>query len=399
MSRPCRELAYLLGGRPAALSAPDRLRLEQHLSECAECRRSDELSKLVTRMVVEAPAVLDERARERALRAALSGTRLPAPAPERKLGRRVVGMVAAAALVALGLRMALVAPPQLARTTVQAPAVLPASQAPAVVPASPTRLAQQAAPVAQAEDSWLEAQGEETKTFAHAQVVLSAGTRVRFHRADTTLELARGHVEVDVDASRHAPFAVLTQHFRVQVLGTQFSVTPERVDVRHGHVVVVDAAGARLAELTDRQSYSRDDRRAARRATSERAASGRDDIHGLLEQARAELSRGQVAEARGLLQRAERVAVKRRDHAEAATLGAECAVVAREPARAIAAYLDVARRYGELSAGENALFAAAQLSLRSQDAESGRRLLEQYLQRYPAGRFVDEARSRLAKSR
>ncbi|HEY6882288.1 MAG TPA: FecR domain-containing protein, partial [Polyangiales bacterium] len=108
-----------------------------------------------------------------------------------------------------------------------------------------------AAPVA-----WLEQDG--TYTFAHAQVTLLDRGRARFDAHEVTLELARGAVEVDVDPGPRRPFAVRTQYFRVEVLGTQFHVDRDSVAVTRGHVRVVALQGGRLlADLRAGQRYDR----------------------------------------------------------------------------------------------------------------------------------------------
>jgi TolA-binding protein len=126
-----------------------------------------------------------------------------------------------------------------------------------------------------------------------------------------------------------------------------------------------------------------------------RRATPTEDVSELIRQARAALGRGDVGTARTLVGRAGRAARVVSDRAEVATLDAECELLARRPTQAVAAYLRVADRYAGLRAGENALFAAAQLSLRERDGEAAHRLFERYLSRYPAGRFVDEARAHL----
>ncbi|HEY6877333.1 MAG TPA: hypothetical protein VI299_04905, partial [Polyangiales bacterium] len=83
------------------------------------------------------------------------------------------------------------------------------------------------------------------------------------------------------------------------------------------------------------------------------------------------------------------------DRAEAGTLRAELALRERDLTRAIAAYLAVADAYPELPSGENGLFAAAQLAMRAKRGDA-RDMMSRYLQRYPQGRFADEARARLA---
>jgi hypothetical protein len=110
----------------------------------------------------------------------------------------------------------------------------------------------------------------------------------------------------------------------------------------------------------------------------------------LLARAREALARDALDDTRQLLDDAERAARERADRAEAGTLRAELALRGRDPAAAVRAYLIVADRYPELPSGENALFAAAQLSPRPTA------LLERYLAHYPQGRFAAQARARLS---
>jgi hypothetical protein len=86
----------------------------------------------------------------------------------------------------------------------------------------------------------------------------------------------------------------------------------------------------------------------------------------------------------------------RSDRAEAATLRAELALLEGDGAGALRTYRRIAAQYGELTAGENAAFAAAQLAARSAPNEA-RALLEAYLTRYPNGRFVSQAELRLER--
>jgi hypothetical protein len=85
----------------------------------------------------------------------------------------------------------------------------------------------------------------------------------------------------------------------------------------------------------------------------------------LLSSAREALSRGQTTTASHLLERAEELHPHRADRAEAGTLRAEIALLEHKPTQAVDHYLSVATRYADLTAGENALFAAAQLASRN----------------------------------
>ncbi len=114
-----------------------------------------------------------------------------------------------------------------------------------------------------------------------------------------------------------------------------------------------------------------------------------------LDEAREALARHDLSSARAGIDEVLAGAPGRREQAEAFTLRAESALVAGDLAAAAAGYAFVAERFEGLPAAENALFAAARIDadrLRGPAAAKG---LEQYLSRYPNGRFVKEAASRL----
>src|SRR5690606_5539034 len=108
------------------------------------------------------------------------------------------------------------------------PRVASAPAQPASAPNTTQNVAAEPAPSDQAA-AWIETTQPEQHRFAHADVELAAHTRARFQAARHTLELAEGRVDVDVDAARNQPFSVVTQNFRVEVLGTRFVVTPNSV--------------------------------------------------------------------------------------------------------------------------------------------------------------------------
>ncbi|MGE0404573.1 MAG: hypothetical protein AB7T06_48130, partial [Kofleriaceae bacterium] len=78
------------------------------------------------------------------------------------------------------------------------------------------------------------------------------------------------------------------------------------------------------------------------------------------------------------------------DEAEARTILADIAQASGQLDLAHTRYVEVATKFASLSAGESALYAAARLALRR--GHDARPLLEQYLARYPRGRFVVDAR-------
>ncbi|HEX5658163.1 MAG TPA: FecR domain-containing protein [Polyangiales bacterium] len=384
MTRPCHETEAWLGQSRAALSEAQRLSLEQHLGECADCRGLHGMSRVLGELVRAAPTELSAAARERAIAGAFVSANQVREPRRSWLGRSLAGVaVAAAALVFYAWPSA----------------------------------------------TWVEGAG--THAFAHASVTLR-DARVRFDESTATLTLARGALEVEVDPRPHAPFVVQTAHFRALVLGTSFHVDAERVVVRHGHVRVL-AGDRQLADLHAGERYERKpvvaaiaaapieaapveaapveaapveqaapvERARAKRARARSVAEAPRPVAeaprpveastDYLSQARAALARDALDETRRLLGEAEAAARTPHDRAEAGTLRAELALRERHQSAAIAAYLTVAKRYPELASGENALFAAAQLST----PEAARPLLERYLARYPQGRFSAQVRARL----
>lgn len=396
----CRDVTSSVGRPLATLSEAERLHLEQHLTECQTCRHESALSRVVGDMIRSAPSSLTDSARERAMSRAFERAAQAVPTSRSaSRGFRLGLSVAAAAVMLIGSSVLLMdskGAVEVGRATPTGLATQPAPSAVAepapgaVAQASATQHTDKVA-AEPAEEGWIESTDVETRTFAGARVTLARGTRLHFERAANTLELARGEVTLDVEPQHDQPFAVLTQGFRVEVLGTQFVVSPEHVAVLRGHVQVRDREGNRLlSDLYDGQSY---------RPRAPRKATRAEDASELIRQARAALGSGDVDTARALVRRAQGAARRVSDRAEVATLDAECELLARRPAQAVTAYLRVADRYADLRAGENALFAAAQLSLRERDAGTARTLFERYLTRYPSGRFVDEARAHLKTAR
>ena len=161
--------------------------------------------------------------------------------------------------------------------------------------------------------------------------------------------------------------------------------------MKHGRVAVRTVEGdTLLAELGAGESYVHRENGQARAA--DRAV---ESVARLLIRARDALGRTNVALARTLLAEVAARQPSRREPAEAGTLSAECALLEHDAPRALRAYLDVAHRFADLPAGENAAFAAAQLSARVNGTDEARALYQRYIARYPHGRFVDEARAHL----
>jgi ferric-dicitrate binding protein FerR (iron transport regulator) len=423
-STTCEEIEELIERETLGWSEGQRLRVEQHLSECEACRETLALSRFVRDTLREAAGELPEMARSRAINAALTreGGRRFSTTPSRSrwlgAGVGVLGVAAAVALVVVLARSG----SDLAKAPEQPPAKsAPATEAPRLASSSKTSgnaeatgaagskpAAELAAASATADEpTWIDAVARQQHQFAHADVALVAGTRARFHAASHTLELSEGRVEVDVDHARGEPFAVLTRNFRVEVLGTQFAVTPSSVSVQRGKVQVFARDGSVLArELAAGGSYhyGRDaavsESAASTESTAQQAKpkpeAPRKSAGVWLSEARASLASGDSKATRGLIDHAESSQPSRPERAEAKTLRAEAALLERDSKSALRLYRDVSEHFADLAAGDNAAFAAAQLSARA-DPVHERELLESYLTHFPRGRFRDEAKQRLAR--
>jgi len=440
MTRLCRDVETVLGRPAHTLSEAERLHLEQHLSECAACRAVSALSRTVSDMIQAAPRGLSESARERAMAGAFERAARAEPLPRTAHWASRTGLlVAAAALLLLGVRLVWDVQPE--RSEGVATMTSRRAEQPARGGAASAAVAPGSEVAASIDEAWVESASGDTRQFAGAHVTLAPGTRLRFARAANTLELSSGEVTLDVEHQHGRPFAVLTQGFRVEVLGTQFVVSPEHVTVLRGHVQVREReSDALISDLLTGQSYRRPAtapvsasrssteqastpvqgngpaQRATRTSSRPRvgdgartpwpsavgtpsAATPSESVSELIRQARAALGSADVSKARALVRRAEQVAQHVSERAEVGTLEAECELLARRPDAAVRAYLRVADRFAALSAGENALFAAAQLRLGQRNTDAARGLFERYLARYPEGRFADEARAHLGAVR
>lgn len=228
-----------------------------------------------------------------------------------------------------------------------------------------------------------------TLALGHATAQLRAASRVRWDAEQERLELMAGSVEVSVDPAPKRRFSVSTARFTALVLGTVFEVSHDRVRVREGRVRVIDRSGAELAVLD-----------AKKRSVFElRADSGvgtsAPDPADVLERAREQISQRQLAEARRSLARVLTLAITREQRAEAYTLEADCALVAGDYTAARDKYLDVARDFPNLPAGQTALFAGARLEAEHGEPARADDLFRRYLEHYPSGRFAREAAARL----
>jgi ferric-dicitrate binding protein FerR (iron transport regulator) len=410
----CHELEVLIDREARGWSEAERLRIEQHLADCADCREALAASRFVRATLRSAQGGLSELGRERALKRAFAAA---AQAPARSAG--AARQIWAGSLVTLSAAAAaLLVWWNVGGDAARAPQALREPAGPAV--ADRFVVAEQLAPAVDAGErasdtaaelaaapAWIEAGTKQRHQFGHASVQLARATRARFEQASSTLVLASGRVEVDVDVGRGQPFRVATQHFRVEVLGTRFAVTPRSVVVMRGHVQVFALDGRVLASDLAAGSEFSYDARGSVREQADAGSSGAQQVgaqalppaesaSSLLARARQALAQGELERALELVGRAEASVAGRGERAEAGTLRAEAALLGKQPARAVELYAAVAQQFADLPAGENAAFAAARFAARSVPARE-RELLERYLAQYPQGRFLDEAKRRLAR--
>jgi hypothetical protein len=379
----CGRAGALLAARATGLSASERGALHAHLEICGDCREQarllDEIVLAASAMPNRTPAAR-ERTIERALRQGLAqAPELPPPFWKSRSALALGGVVLAGALaVALLIMNRSERPPG-------PPAVAQPSVLPQVTP-----------PAAEPRD--LPA-GVEV-ALAHARVRAVRRAAISWNEKAATVKLDSGAIELDVDPTLEREFRVVTDTFVVEVLGTRFLVDASHVEVSRGAVRVLALDGRVLvARLQMGQTWPPLE---AAPATSEPAPeprAGRSrpaDAAEQLSRARRDLANGQVARAEKEASSILVGARDRRQEAEARTLLAECAQSRGKIDQAVAAYAAVAERFGELPAGETALFAAGRTL-----ADAGRRTpavhwLHRYLDRYPSGRFTVEAKERLA---
>ena len=242
--------------------------------------------------------------------------------------------------------------------------------------------------------------------LAHAQVVLSPATRVRWSVADSQLKLIAGSVLADVDASKHLPFSVKTLRFTARVLGTRFAVDLVGVRVERGVVRVVAGDGTALApdlragdhfalpapavattplpSATPATLPATTPAHAAmgsvdrqQRVPADRSARG-EAVSRLLQHARESLATRDASAARGEIGAALALRPGRALQAEALSLRAECALVEGDVPAALKAYLHVARSFAQLPAAQNALYAAARLHAEHGNAREAAQLFARW---------------------
>ena len=381
----CGRTRALLAARAAGLSANEQDALDAHLQTCGDCREQarllDEIVLAVGVMPSRTPAAR-ERTIERALRQGLEQACKPPFWKSRSaltVGTVVLGG-ALAATVALVIMRGSERPlqPTLVERPNLRPQETPLASEPRDLPA-----------------------GVEV-AVAHARVRAVRRASISWNEKAATVKLDSGAIELDVDPALQRGFRVITDAFVVEVLGTRFTVDAAHVEVSRGTVRVLAPDGRVLvARLQMGQTWSPVQ---VAPAISEPAAQPERRTHAAqpadvaeqLARARRDLANGQVARAEKEASSILAGSRERRQEAEARTLLAECAQARGKIDQAIATYAVVAERFGDLPAGETALFAAGRTLADAGRRGSATHWLHRYLNSYPSGRFTVEAKERLA---
>lgn len=372
-----------------------RLQVESHLEECAACAEESAHWKLV------------------GLVKRYEGPRLSALAHRRILDRLVTA--AASPMPGIG-------PARLAQERAGLrPAPRPRSRRRALALALPALAAAATLfpmvglrhrPQIVAEGETVDATEAGTVTFGGARISYRSGTRMTFHPAARALTLSRGEVELDVTPGLPGRFHVNTSRFIVEVLGTRFVVTPDDVRTQHGTVRVLGLAGQALAVVAAGEGWTFHEpppvapsavptENAPATSRPPEAASIRGDhlsSGDLLARGRAALARGDAKQARALGNRALAASPTEGQAAAAELLLAQALLVARHPDDAIRAFRRVARARSAAPEGELATFTIGQLLFERGAGAEADAAFNEYLTRYPSGRFVREARERLVET-
>lgn len=396
----CIKAGSLIGARAAGLSSAEGLWLEEHTGDCEDCHYEASMMSGVRAVARSFEPELTVQQRSAVMHRALHAHAYGAATPRQS---RVVPALwgfalASAAAMVIGF-FALRAPQQ--AMTIAEQSVAEHRAVPGLEREPQPAIAQSDAAILQS-GARLHARSRTQVTLGHASVELAPDSDAQWNAQTHELELFAGEVLAEVDPKPRQPFAIVTQAFRAEVLGTRFEVTQSSVHVLRGRVRVVTADGIERAVLNVGERYDHlDDARSESEPVKRSARSKREphdrsslDLYASLDEARDAVAAAEFDRARTAIDRVLDAKPGVTARAEALTLRADLLAAQGQRLAARKAYLAVAKRFADLPAGENALFAAARMA---SDESSERALLTKYLDRYPHGRFVAEASKRLAR--
>jgi hypothetical protein len=404
----CARIAPLLQARAAGLSQANALVLEEHLAQCWDCSQQAQLLDGLRALSDAGAAPLSSGARQRAVLQAFAVAERPSQpiaAGSSWLFPSAFGALAATAIVVLSI--------------LREPDLSPRADYHLI--SGSLEHSVRAAESGEVETAIASRSGG-VVALAHARVEFRSQTRAAWFAGARFLRLESGSVVADVDPAQHQAFRVDTARFRVLVLGTRFEVSSADVRVIRGRVRVERSDGTELAELGPGDSYAcpsapcqpRPKKAAVVSAEPVAASSVVPEpppaamrersnspaaVERQLDQARLALAERNLARARELVANVLREDLQPRQRAEALSLRAESALVAGDLSGAAAAYRLVAQQFANLPAGENALFASARIDAERLSGGRAQAGLMRYLSRYPNGRFVKEATTRLRELR
>jgi len=388
----------------------DRLRVEEHLATCESCRQEKARWLLVETLRDQPPVPLSTAARERVLSAIIAAPKgRPSDLPVRRVSFRL-GFAAAAVACAMVLGMGLWAlKPNLTKVAEKQPSLVP-TPAPERTPATVPTVAKET----------IVAENPGALAYGGARIRYQAGTSFRVLPRMREVELVKGELDVDVTPGLPGRFRVACAGFSVEVLGTHFIVGSSRVQTLHGKVRILDATGKEVAMLTAGQSWQGSDpaeppsvglvaaptapapavEPALPSATPARMRA-RPATHGpsvdhLLSEARAVLGAGNPAQARARIEQALDAEPTRRQRAIAELLAADTLLVESKYPAALAGYRRTLALFEGFPEAETAAYAIAQLLTERGASEEANLALSRYLDRYPQGRFKQEAARKLA---
>ena len=411
----------------------ESLRLEIHLGVCQSCRAENARWRLLEQLRDEAPQRLSADARHRVLQHITQHGPASFDAREhfQQTTRRFLTpfSLTAAAVAAVGLLLAVRA---WKNPTGTPPAMdLNAGSVPTSI---------QAATIEGREDDredpanrMIRAQAPGTVETPGARIAYRSGTSFRMLAGARRVELYAGEVDVEVAPGGPGRFRVVAPRFIVEVIGTHFIVRPSGVETLHGTVRILDANSRELAVLHAAETWSLGDPNrlplalgeveplpatswadpsqsasAAPAATSlpsgtehrqpegSTKPSAKNRVDQLIAEARSGLAAGDPELARARIASALSARPTGRQRAVAGLLAAASFLVEGRYEDALADYRRTAESFDRYPESETAAFAIAQLLCERAATDEARTALQAYLVRYPEGRFVQDARRKLA---
>jgi len=401
----CLRAGNLMQRRAAGLSESERLRLEEHLGVCTSCTAEAQTLSVLRELSLQAHSPLDEPTHRRLIERAFQESARKESWSRRQPVYPISGMIAVTTAAAAAWLL-MIGPGQESTHENSSAVVRSEERSIDRVLSADIEAGDRILLTGQEVPSGLILESKKQGarlSLAHATVELHTNTRLQWIKRNTTVKLMSGGMRVQVEPSKSARFRVATSGFVVEVWGTRFDVTLQNVRVFEGRVRILAPDGnAVLNTLSagdlwqlEEVTHARRKESVKRRDTATETRDPQPSAQSLLARAREQLASGQVDEAILLVKAAQTRASNRKQQAEAQSLLADCSLVQGDYSTSIQLYRAVVSRYPDLTAAENALFAAARLESKHGDKDAAHKLLMLYMKRYPQGRFQKEVSARL----